>query len=1517
MAHAHAPRRGSRLWRFVKRTVLTLFVFACVLAGVLIALLHTRWGRDQIRQQIEAALQSSFPGGAKVGAVDGSVLGELVVSGVELDGLDRKPMITIRELRVHVALLPLVRKRVEVTRLALDGVTVDIHPQPPAPPKPPEPPSEGGSSWSISLDDVRLEHGAFALTGYGAPLHVDDLGFAGALQIPAGQPFAARLAIAGTLRERGLAFALATADATITPVGQTHASELVALAGGALVAAAGVAFDPAKPDRPAGDLVAVAPARAIATLAQLPSPAGLPGDALAIAHVDNGVGRGVRAHALALVGDGRVETWAHGDVAARTASALVIADAPELARFLVHVAGADAAEAEPPVRGPAHAVVMGALSGGWVRGVALADEAFADLPPASAAIAFDATPARAIAHATFAGPGNARAHVIGELRRSKGVLEIATADATIVVPDPALASGGRVPARGALHATATIVDGKLAPALDLRVTGRVDGDRLALADTRVASLDGYYSVRVGASRRPLVSAHLEARGLAQGTAPLGLAVVDAQTRGDDAIDVNLHAYPRPGVAADLDARVIPGDDGTLVVALGRHRVRLPDARELAGAGGTVRVTPAQVVVAKLETEHRGGKVRLGATVDRATGGITGTLDVVRLPVSLVDPRARGDATGHVAITRTPTGGAARWKGDGTIAANNVVIDDKLVVDSRVHVAIDGRRVALEVGTKLAPADTSSAGGLAGLGALHGAAEVALAVDGPADLTDARGWMRLTRKDLRAATVTLGTIDLGLLGASGQVDGTVILTPVDTHGTVQISGIRTPAGAVTGTAVFDNDHGAIAAITEAQVEGVGAAHVEARVGLPEHLFDPAAWQAQGEDAVHGASVTLDRFAVDPALLARFGITAPYTGHARLAVTIGRGIKSAKVAIDADGVAGGPIAKPLDLHAEADMDVARSTAFVDVFTNKGTLAHPLPRPDGERGGQLLHAEASLPVTFDRWRQRGWDDARTAALKGSFTFLPAKVSDLLAIVGRSDVTAGALDGTGTLGGTLHVPTATLAMTAHGVQVPPLITGRRVPTLDELKVAATWGGVAGSLEITGRESDGGRLAITARGRPTALAEATGTLAITAFDIAPLAAFAPGELVTTTGVLSANITIAGFDPERAQMKGDLTLAKGRVPIGALVGTLRDTEAKLQLDGRRGTLSLEGKLGACYGTDNGVRQCRTVKLLAAGDPHAIEATLKLNHIQPVTATQPIISADIAAHLRREGERWTGEVRVANGSVTIPRTAGSELLAQNAPADLVFVDAVAPIVRGPRKAPDRPWLVTDVTIETTTIESDEVRGAVHGELEVSYGAGDLGMVGRIEAEQGVAEVFNHRYQLDRGAVTFDGTTDAQLDLQLVHEFQALTLIANVSNRISDPQLALSSEPGTYTEGQLLGFFLGGEPGGDPNSETRDAATAAGTSLLSQKIGRAANKVLPVKIDVFNCSVASTTTSAACTVGKWLGAKLFVAYKQHLENKPGENQYEGQVEYYLRHDVVLEGNVGDAGYDGLDLLWRHRW
>jgi autotransporter translocation and assembly factor TamB len=150
------------------------------------------------------------------------------------------------------------------------------------------------------------------------------------------------------------------------------------------------------------------------------------------------------------------------------------------------------------------------------------------------------------------------------------------------------------------------------------------------------------------------------------------------------------------------------------------------------------------------------------------------------------------------------------------------------------------------------------------------------------------------------------------------------------------------------------------------------------------------------------------------------------------------------------------------------------------------------------------------------------------------------------------------------------------------------------------------------------------------------------------------------------------------------------------------------------------------------------------------------------------------------------------------------------------------------------------------------------------------------------------------------------------------VTEVRGRASKPELVLASDPGTYSQDQLLGFLLGGEPGGGPqNGSMSDRATSAGASYVANKIGGYVRDALPIDIDVLRYEASTASSSAAITVGTWVTHTLFLAYRRHLEARPDENTGEGELEYWLSRRVVLEAVAGDRGYHGLDLLWRRRY
>ena len=150
----------KRAWRWTKRIVLGAIVLVLLLIGGTLIFIHTDYGRDFVRRKAETALLNSFPGGAHIGRIDGSVFGTLVIDDLRLNSRDGKPMIVVGTARVKISLLALIGKTVRLDRLDLEDVTFDKHPQPEMSPEAPETPKEdGGGTWVIEIPRASVLRG--------------------------------------------------------------------------------------------------------------------------------------------------------------------------------------------------------------------------------------------------------------------------------------------------------------------------------------------------------------------------------------------------------------------------------------------------------------------------------------------------------------------------------------------------------------------------------------------------------------------------------------------------------------------------------------------------------------------------------------------------------------------------------------------------------------------------------------------------------------------------------------------------------------------------------------------------------------------------------------------------------------------------------------------------------------------------------------------------------------------------------------------------------------------------------------------------------------------------------------------------------------------------------------------------------------------------------------------------------------------------------------------------------------
>ncbi len=1209
-----------------------------------------------------------------------------------------------------------------------------------------------------------------------------------------------------------------------------------------------------------GTVIAGMPAAQIAALApELP----VLGDGLVILHTKP-IMRETQVAVTARLGPARVDGAVLVDLEARRARGVLSGSGVELATLT-----------NGQLSGRGRAVIAGTAEEGHARVTVIASGTVQEVPESQAVIALDGWIDQAEVLLFATGAGGARVGAVGHVTRVDQLLIVDKSQIGAAVADPMIASGGRFRAHGAV-AIAAAASG---PISALAVQGTVDATRVVYDRLAVARLAGKFQLTLASP--PLGNAHVETTGIVIGGKPIGAVTADATLRRDGRIEVKAHGKMAVvPVVGDATATVTIGK--SISIALGSYRLDTPAGR-WTGTGGRVEIATRMINVTAIRPTQGEAWVKIDATVGRGNDSITTAIEAHAVPVSAIDPRYGGTVSAALALVRA----RGRWSGGGTVNGTALVLGHDLPpLDASITASVDGRRVSLGLN-----ASSSELGG----------ARIAVEVDGPKDLLDTDQWLRVARSDLHAVTIGFDHVDAAALSkgrTAGTIDGTVELREGVPTGTLKIRGVPTPVGAADAdVTLVVRDVGLVEATLKANVGAIGATSIGVRLVIPDRPFDPTAWKALGPHLVHGATVVASDVAITPALLSLLGITVPLNAKASVTLELGDGASTATVIADVKNLTGGPLVRGIDVHLEGSTDAQGTRAAVRVSSGATTLAE-LP-------------DLALPITLAQW-MAGAKTARTSALSGTLTIGSVDAKTVLALVGRDDVQTGSIAGSFTVSGTLGVPTGSGTLDLKDVRIARKYTTKPVQALTALHVDATWDGTTGHIKINGEEERKGRLLVDVQGDPTDLESIQAAIKIEKFDLAPVVVFLPGQLAGAGGVLTADLTIKGFHPATAKIRGTLGLIEGRIPITATVGTLRRANVQVEVTDAGLTASLDGRLGAGW-----------IKAKATSDPGVVETTFdaSLQKVSPIGALQPVIDATIHGTFKRTGATLAGKVRISRASVTVPSQTGNALLDAAVPIDLVFIDL--PIRRIPLAAgaPYDPWLIADVSLAPTQINVPEfvVDAIARGRVTVSVGD-TVGLVGQMSIDRGSADLFGHRYRVELGQLEFDGTTDGRLDLKLAHDFPVVTTFVRFSGRVSQlptTEPEFSSSPGVYSQGQLLGFFLGGEPGGDPSKQTQEAAAGFGAALASSTIGRRLKRYLPVSLDVLRCDPGGGTTGASCTLGTWLTRKVFLSYKQRMDARYDENSGEGAAEWHFRPNWELDVTAGDRNIHGGDVLWRRRW
>lgn len=1522
----HGARRALRWARNIVLGIVGLVAFVLVAAYIVFS---TGPGREFLRAQIETQMNNKIIGGAKVGGLEGNPFTELVLKDVVLNGPDKQPAISVKRLTVKLPLMPLISNELRVAKLIADDLDVHIKKDAQGQINVANLTKKGDpSTWTIKLPDVQVHRGHVRLDLGKEPVDLDNI----ELYVDAAMPFAgpidAALSLSADWRQKKLPVDVAGSihidDET------TQINSLAAQLGDIDVFVTNFRAPKSTFSMPFAGVVSVyAPKNTVRAL--VPPTVNIPGD-IALALTATPDGRLTHVGINGAVGTGAFQVLAQADIQAKLAKGIVTADHLDFTQLtsgkLDGQGGAvvvfDVDANDPKAEFP----TLNAMITAWGQA--------GKAPPTRAVIAIDSEGERLRTTVGASSTTGLRATLEAAIRKTgeKVTLERGVLLANVADTKRATQGIAQVPLRGGISANLR-ASGAIAPEMDLAVSGHANGRRMRMNDISADS----FRLNIDAKhlpKNPVGTARLEVVDLQRAGMEFGKLTVAAGNRPDGKLQVSVRSQPKQAPwLVDLDALVTTGN--TVVVDLQRHLVRASGGTVWKGDSGRIAVGPREVTVRGFESTSSQGFIRADATYIRA-GRDTGDLDAwvtAKLQVQNIKKAYRGTANAKVNITRE----------NGRLAGNVVLDVDGLALDPRSPMTLDADATIIAQADKLL-ADIS----LTTLKA--GDAKILVDVDAPKDIANTKAWSTLGRKAIRTAQVEFNKLDIAALGKvagvkdiAGSIDGKIELTPDSTSGLIEIRGVETKQTRDLGTIIADlkvEDAGpnevktyvaarlepneAALAAKEITKDGAARVFLDARFKTPARLFDPQAWAALGAKAFRGGALRAERFAFQPGTLERFGIVSDMRGELSVGAELDEGMDALRFAVNLHQLQGGAFAKPIAINVSGGIDEKSTRVVANIHGQNVTL---------------LKVTSHIPVSLAELRANP-QAAKTAPLTATATIDQVPARALLTVLGTSQVSGGTLNGTIKVAGTVAKPTVNFRLMARDVTVPPE-SGEPTQGIELLTINAVWDGEAGRVAIDGDQSAGGKLMIRAAGSPSDLAAATASIDARKVDLAPLVAFMPGPAGGLGGRMDANFTLKGADPKTAELVGDLRITNGRIPIAPAVGTLFKGDVKLGVRNRNVNLAVSGKLG------RGDLKLVASAPLEGTTPKSGNLTLTIDDVQLIGTTQPIISGVIKADVARVDEIWQANLRIDGMEVKVPKEKGTKLSPVGRPADIVYggekihhgknkgMDVPQGIVRkdgepvdfkppsqvaGPvaKRAPGAPVAVARIVIRNVFVESQEVRGLVGGNLRVTVAeTKEVGVIGRLGLTRGVLDLFNRRYQVDKANLQFDGSLDPVLDVRIMHDFREVTTITEVRGRMSKPELILSSEPAQYTQAELLGFLLGGEPGGDPENAptTTQRVAGAGASFIGNKVGGYVKKALPVDIDVLRYEAASSTSSAAVTVGTWVTDSLFLAYRRHLEARPDENAGEGEVEYWLRRRLVLEAVAGDRGIHWVDLLWRRRW
>lgn len=186
-------------------------------------------------------------------------------------------------------------------------------------------------------------------------------------------------------------------------------------------------------------------------------------------------------------------------------------------------------------------------------------------------------------------------------------------------------------------------------------------------------------------------------------------------------------------------------------------------------------------------------------------------------------------------------------------------------------------------------------------------------------------------------------------------------------------------------------------------------------------------------------------------------------------------------------------------------------------------------------------------------------------------------------------------------------------------------------------------------------------------------------------------------------------------------------------------------------------------------------------------------------------------------------------------------------------------------------------------------------------------GTIDVSSGAFSALGRRFSIDNAKITETGgdIANPELEIQARYENAQASVLVLISGSAKDPQIDLSSSP--PMDQDAIAFFLAtGRLQGKATTQGSgvdlgSAATSVVGALLFGKLRSNMADILPV--DVIDIEAGGGDRPPEASVGKYVGDRVYIGYRQRFSPAPTENENEATVEYEISRGLGATATVGE--------------